>query len=45
MTWKAMGHRLLFRSWPVRLQAILSEEFIDLGYLYVFKLYFVCLLL
>lgn len=44
--WKLMGARWLFRRWCVKLQAILTliEEFLDLGCLYVFKLYFACLL-
>ena len=44
--WKLMGARWLFRRWCIKLQAILTliEELLDLGCLYVFKLYFVCLL-
>lgn len=43
MICKLMGARWLFRRWCIRLQAILTlvEEFLDLGCLYVFKLYLV----
>lgn len=43
MICKLMGARWLFRRWCVKLQAILTliEEFLDLGCLYVFKVYFV----
>lgn len=43
MICKLMGARWLFQKWCVKLQAILTliEEFLDLGCLYVFKVYFV----
>lgn len=41
--WKLMGARWPFRRQCIKLQAILAliEEFLDLGCLHVFKLYFV----
>lgn len=41
---KLVGARWKFGRQCVKLQVVLTliEEFLDLGYLYVFKLYFVC---